>query len=149
MSKKVLFVSQEITPFVPENYMSRLGKTIPHLIQEEGNEIRAFHPKWGNINERRNQLHEVIRLSGMNIIIDETDHPLLIKVASLPSTKMQVYFIDNEEKWEYIKKLFRTIRNICFNALDLNVAELPYTIEINNRKHMAKLLEEGLSEYND
>lgn len=97
MSKKVLFVSQEITPFVPENYMSRLGKTIPHLIQEEGNEIRAFHPKWGNINERRNQLHEVIRLSGMNIIIDETDHPLLIKVASLPSTKMQVYFIDNED----------------------------------------------------
>lgn len=59
------------------------------------------------------------------------------------------YFIDNEEKWKYIKKLFRTIRNICFNALDLNVAELPYTIEINNRKHMAKLLEEGLSEYND
>ncbi len=59
------------------------------------------------------------------------------------------YFIDNEEKWEYIKKLFRTIRNICFNALDLNVAEPPYTIEINNRKHMAKLLEEGLSEYND
>lgn len=97
MSKKVLFVSQEITPFVSENYMSRLGKTIPHLIQEEGNEIRAFHPKWGNINERRNQLHEVIRLSGMNIIIDETDHPLLIKVASLPSTKMQVYFIDNED----------------------------------------------------
>ncbi len=97
MSKKVLFVAQEITPFVPENYISGLGKTIPHLIQGEGNEIRTFHPKWGNINERRNQLHEVIRLSGMNIVIDETDHPLLIKVASLPSTKMQVYFIDNED----------------------------------------------------
>lgn len=97
MSKKVLFVAQEITPFVPETYMSGLGKTIPHLIQEEGNEIRTFHPKWGNINERRNQLHEVIRLSGVNIAIDETDHPLLIKVASLPSTKMQVYFIDNED----------------------------------------------------
>ena len=97
MSKKVLFISQEITPFVPESYMSKLGKNVPHLIQEEGNEIRAFHPKWGNINERRNQLHEVIRLSGLNVIIDETDHPLLIKVASLPSTKMQVYFIDNED----------------------------------------------------
>lgn len=97
MAKKVLFISQEITPFVPESYMSKLGRNIPHLIQEAGNEIRAFHPKWGNINERRNQLHEVIRLSGMNIIIDETDHPLLIKVASLPSTKIQVYFIDNED----------------------------------------------------
>jgi starch synthase len=97
MSKKVLFVAQEITPFVPESHMSVLGKTIPHLVQGEGNEIRTFHPKWGNINERRNQLHEVIRLSGKNISIDETDHPLLIKVASLPATKMQVYFIDNED----------------------------------------------------
>lgn len=97
MSKKILFISQEIAPFVPENQISTLGKAIPQLLQEAGNEIRTFHPKWGNINERRNQLHEVIRLSGMNIIIDETDHPLLIKVASLPSTKLQVYFIDNED----------------------------------------------------
>lgn len=97
MGKKVLFVSQEITPFVPESYMSVLGKEIPRHILDSGCEIRSFHPKWGNINERRNQLHEVIRLSGMNIIIDDADHPLLIKVASLPSTKMQVYFIDNED----------------------------------------------------
>lgn len=54
-------------------------------------------PRWGNINERRNQLHEVIRLSGMNIIIDDTDHPLIIKVASIQAARMQVYFIDNDE----------------------------------------------------
>lgn len=97
MGKKVLFVSQEIAPFVPESPLAIMGKNIPHLLQSCGNEIRTFHPKWGNINERRNQLHEVIRLSGLNIIIDETDHPLLIKVASLPATKTQAYFIDNED----------------------------------------------------
>lgn len=97
MGKKVLFVSQEIAPFVSESPLATMGKTIPHLLQDGGYEIRTFHPKWGNINERRNQLHEVIRLSGMNIIIDETDHPLLIKVAALPQTKTQTYFIDNED----------------------------------------------------
>ena len=97
MGKKVLFISQEIAPFVPETPMSVLGKEIPQTIYEMGFEARAFHPKWGNINERRNQLHEMQRLSGMNTIIDDTDHPFYIKVASLPSTKMQVYFIDNED----------------------------------------------------
>lgn len=97
MAQKVLFISQEITPYVPATELSTLGKEIPQAIVESGYEIRAFQPKWGNINERRNQLHEVIRLSGMNIIIDDTDHPLLIKVASLPSARMQVYFIDNED----------------------------------------------------
>ena len=81
--RKVLFIAQEITPYVPQTNMSVMGKKIPQAIQEMGSEIRTFLPKWGNINERRNQLHEVIRLSGMNIIINDTDHPLLIKVASL------------------------------------------------------------------
>ena len=103
MGKKVLFISQEITPFVPETPMSILGKEIPQTIFELGFEARAFHPKWGNINERRNQLHEVQRLSGMNTIIDDADHPLIIKVATLPSTKMQVYFIDNEDY--FLKRL--------------------------------------------
>jgi len=94
---KVLFISQEITPYVPLTHMAKLGKDIPQHIQENGCEIRAFLPKWGIINERRNQLHEVIRLSGMNIIINDTDHPLLIKVASLQSAHMQVYFIDNDD----------------------------------------------------
>ncbi len=96
-SKKVLFVSQEITPYLPENQLSLISRNLPQAIQETGKEIRTFMPKYGNINERRNQLHEVIRLSGMNLIIDDTDHPLIIKVASIQAARMQVYFIDNEE----------------------------------------------------
>lgn len=97
MAKKVLFINQEIAPYVPESEISVLGRDLPHRIQEKGFEIRTFMPKWGNINERRGQLHEVIRLSGMNLIIDETDHPLIIKVASIPTSRLQVYFIDNDD----------------------------------------------------
>jgi starch synthase len=96
-SKKVLFVSQEITPYLPETELSLISRTLPQAIQETGKEIRTFMPKYGNINERRNQLHEVIRLSGMNLIIDDTDHPLIIKVASIQAARMQVYFIDNDD----------------------------------------------------
>ena len=96
-AKKVLFINQEIVPYVPENVMSLLGKEVPHVVQEKGYEIRTFMPKWGIINERRGQLHEVIRLSRMMLIIDETDHPLIIKVASIPQTRIQVYFIDNDD----------------------------------------------------
>ena len=94
---KVLFISQEITPYLPETEMSRTGRYLPQGIQERGKEIRTFMPRYGSINERRNQLHEVIRLSGMNLIIDDTDRPLIIKVASIQSARMQVYFIDNED----------------------------------------------------
>ncbi|MFC2080909.1 glycogen/starch synthase [Bacteroidota bacterium] len=94
---KILFISQEITPYLPETEMSMIGRYLPQGIQEKGREIRTFMPKYGSINERRNQLHEVIRLSGMNLIIDDTDHPLIIKVASIQSARMQVYFIDNED----------------------------------------------------
>lgn len=97
---KVLFVSQEITPYVEANHHSTIGRYLPQGIQEKGKEIRTFMPRYGLINERRNQLHEVIRLSGMNIIIDDTDHPLIIKVASIQSCRMQVYFIDNEEYFQ-------------------------------------------------
>jgi starch synthase len=95
--KKVLFVSQEIMPYLSESNMSKVGRTLPQGIQERGKEIRTFMPRWGTINERRNQLHEVIRLSGMNLVIEDTDHPLIIKVASIQSARMQVYFIDNED----------------------------------------------------
>ncbi|PID94507.1 MAG: glycogen synthase [Bacteroidetes bacterium] len=95
--KKVLFISQEITPYLPETQISKIGRFLPQGIQERGKEIRTFMPRFGNINERRNQLHEVIRLSGMNLIIDDNDHPLIIKVASIQSARMQIYFIDNEE----------------------------------------------------
>jgi len=94
---KVLFVSQEITPYLPESEMSKIGRHLPQGIQESGKEIRTFMPRFGSINERRNQLHEVIRLSGMNLIINDTDNPLIIKVASIQAARMQVYFIDNED----------------------------------------------------
>ena len=95
--KKILFINQEITPYVPDNALSLMGKELPKVMQERSHEIRTFMPKWGNINERRGQLHEVIRLSGMNLIINDTDHPLIIKVASIQSARVQVYFIDNDD----------------------------------------------------
>ncbi len=97
MAKKVLFINQEIDPYVAETHMSIMGRELPQKMQEAGFEIRTFMPKWGTINERRGQLHEVIRLSGMNLIIDDTDHPLIIKVASIPTTRQQIYFIDNDD----------------------------------------------------
>lgn len=97
MAKKILFINQEISPYVPETSLSVMGRDLPSKMQEDGFEIRTFMPKWGNINERRGQLHEVIRLSGMNLVIDDTDHPLIIKVASIPQTRLQVYFIDNDD----------------------------------------------------
>lgn len=100
-AKKVLFITQEITPYVPESELSLIGQNLPQAIQDKGYEIRTFMPKWGNVNERRNQLHEVIRLSGMNIIIDDTDHPLIIKVASIQAARRQVYFIDNDDYFQH------------------------------------------------
>lgn len=94
---KILFVNQEIAPYLPDSELACIGRRLPQGIQELGKEIRTFMPRFGCINERRNQLHEVIRLSGMNLVINEADHPLIIKVASIPSARMQVYFIDNDD----------------------------------------------------
>lgn len=94
---KMLFISQEATPYLPESPLAALSTQLPKVAQDAGYEVRLFLPKYGNINERRNQLHEVIRLSGMNIVIDDTDHPLIIKVATMQTTRMQVYFIDNDD----------------------------------------------------
>lgn len=102
-NKNILFVSQEITPYLPESPMAGIGRNLPQAIQEEGNEVRVFMPRYGKVNERRNKLHEVIRLSGMNLIINDLDHSLIIKVASIQSARMQVYFIDNEE---YFKRKY-------------------------------------------
>lgn len=99
-SKKILFISQEITPYLPESEIANIGRNLPQGVQDMGMEIRTFMPRYGCVNERRNQLHEVIRLSGMNLIIDDTDHPLIIKVASIQAARMQVYFIDNEEYFQ-------------------------------------------------
>ena len=98
MSKpKILYIAQEVAPYLPDTEMSVLNKNLSQSIISHGYEVRTFMPKYGIINERRNQLHEVIRLSGMNIIIDDTDHPLIIKVATLLPSRMQVYFIDNDD----------------------------------------------------
>lgn len=96
-TKKVLYISSEIFPYLPESPISLLGRFLPQGIQESGKEIRAFMPRYGCINERRNQLHEVIRLSGMNLVVNDIDRPLIIKVSSISSARMQVYFIDNED----------------------------------------------------
>lgn len=95
--KRVLFISQEITPYLCETEISTRCRNLPQGIMEKGKDIRIFMPKYGCINERRNQLHEVIRLSGMNMILDNLDYPLIIKVASLQPIRMQVYFIENED----------------------------------------------------
>jgi len=95
--KRVLYVSSSVFPYMPESDISTVGRFLPQGIQELGKEIRSFMPRYGLVNERRNQLHEVIRLSGMNIVINGTDHPLVIKVSSISSARMQVYFIDNED----------------------------------------------------
>lgn len=98
MSKaKILYVCSEITPYLPDSQIGLTCRRLPQLMQELGNEIRLFMPRYGCVNERRNQLHEVIRLSGMNIIIDDSDHQLIIKVASIPAARVQVYFIDNDD----------------------------------------------------
>ncbi len=96
-AKKVLFVCSEIYPYLPETDLSTIGRFLPQGIQERKKEIRAFMPRYGCINERKNQLHEVIRLSGMNLIISDVDRPLIIKVASIAAARTQVYFIDNED----------------------------------------------------
>ena len=96
--KRILFISQEIYPYMAEETpMRMLCRQLPEYFQGHGFETRTFMPKFGEINERRNQLHEVIRLSGMNLIIEESDHPLLIKVASIQSARIQIYFIDNDD----------------------------------------------------
>lgn len=104
--KRILYVSQEITPYLPVNDLSKTARFLPQAMNESGIEVRLFMPRFGCINERRHQLHEVIRLSGMNLIVNDIDQPLIIKVASIPQARMQVYFIDNEE---YFKRKFTTV----------------------------------------
>ncbi|MBQ9587509.1 MAG: glycogen/starch synthase [Bacteroidales bacterium] len=103
---RILFVSQEIMPFVPETENSYMGRYLPSYVQEHGREIRVFMPRFSHVNERKNQLHEVIRLSGMNLIVNNADHQLIIKVGSIPTARMQVYFIDNEEYFTHHKGFF-------------------------------------------
>ncbi|WP_236977087.1 glycogen/starch synthase [Membranihabitans maritimus] len=95
--KKVLIVTQEMEPYTNLSIVSKIVRQLPSYIQKQGMDIRILMPRFGTINERRHRLHEVVRLSGMNIIVDEDDYPLIIKVASLPGARLQVYFLDNDE----------------------------------------------------
>ena len=95
--KRILYVSSEVIPYLPETEISSMSFEAPRMVNSKGGQIRIFMPRYGNINERRHQLHEVIRLSGMNLVINDLDMPLIIKVASIPKERMQVYFIDNED----------------------------------------------------
>lgn len=95
--KRILYVSSEVVPYLPENEVSLMSYDVPKMINDQNGQIRIFMPRYGNVNERRHQLHEVIRLSGMNLVINDVDMPLIIKVASIPKERIQVYFIDNEE----------------------------------------------------
>ncbi len=95
--KKVLYVASELMPYLPETEVSSMAFESPKMVNAKGGQTRIFMPRFGNINERRHQLHEVIRLSGMNLVVNDFDMPLIIKVASIPKERMQVYFIDNEE----------------------------------------------------
>ena len=126
--RRVLYVSQEIIPYTGETTMGEVASLLPQKTQESGKDIRLFLPRFGTINERRHQLHEVIRLSGMNMIIDDNDHPLIIKVASISAARMQVYFIDNDEERE----------RIAINGYEKLVRKHQY-------KHRAKKILESLS----
>jgi len=97
---RILYVCTAMEPYLPASEIATIVRQLSQGIQDRGREIRTFMPRYGCINERRNQLHEVIRLSGMNLIIDDTDRPLIIKVATLPSARMQIYFIDNEDYFQ-------------------------------------------------
>lgn len=114
MSKtKILFVSHEMNPFLEITNIANITRQLPQAMQERGFEIRILMPRFGLINERRNRLHEVIRLSGMNISVNNTDMPLLIKVASLQAARMQVYFLDNEDFFQR-KQVFRDSKDNFF-----------------------------------
>lgn len=95
--KRVLIISQEMNPYTAISEISKIVRALPEYLHKQGMELRLLMPRFGTINERRHKLHEVVRLSGMNIIVDDDDFPLIIKVASLPGLRLQVYFLDNDE----------------------------------------------------
>ncbi len=114
---KILFITHEMSPFLELTDIANITRTLPQTMQERGFEIRILMPRFGNINERRNRLHEVIRLSGLNIVINDNDNPLIIKVASIPTARMQVYFLDNEEYFQR-KFIFKDSHNRFYEDND-------------------------------
>jgi starch synthase len=97
---RILYVASEIYPFLQTTEVADFVRKLPQAMQERGMEIRILVPRFGLINERKNRLHEVVRLSGINITVGDDEKPLIIKVASVPNAKLQVYFIDNEDYFQ-------------------------------------------------
>ena len=116
-NRKILYVSSEVVPYLPESEISSMSFEIPKMVNKQGGQIRIFMPRYGNINERRHQLHEVIRLSGLNLVINDLDMPLIIKVASIPKERIQVYFIDNEDYFKR-KATFTDLNGKLFDDND-------------------------------
>ena len=101
MQKRILIVSQEVTPYIPDGTLAQSVLDLAKIVKKNKNTgVRLFMPKYGCVNERRHQLHEVIRLSGVNIVVNDIDQPLIVKVASVPQARLQVYFIDNDEYFQ-------------------------------------------------
>jgi starch synthase len=118
MSKlRILYVASEINPFLQTSEVAELVRKLPQAMQERGMEIRILVPRFGLINERKNRLHEVVRLSGINIAVGEEEKPLVIKVASIPNAKLQVYFIDNEDYF-HRKSMFYDKQNNFYEDND-------------------------------
>jgi len=114
MSKlRILYVASEINPFLQTTQVADFVRKLPQAMQEKGMEIRILVPRFGIINERRNRLHEVVRLSGINITVGDEEKPLVIKVASIPNARLQVYFIDNDDYF-HRKSVFTDVNNNFF-----------------------------------
>lgn len=114
---KILYVASEIDPFLELSEIAQLIRKLPQSMQERGMEIRILMPKFGTINERKNRLHEVVRLSGINITVGDEEKPLIIKVASIPSAKLQVYFLDNEDYFNR-KSVFKNKKGVFHDDND-------------------------------
>jgi starch synthase len=112
--KRVLILTQEMKPYLVATEIAEITRQLPQYIQDNGMEIRVLMPRFGSINERRHRLHEVVRLSGMNIIVDNDDYPLIIKVASVPGARMQVYFLDNDDFFKR-KTVFRDTKEAFYD----------------------------------
>ena len=118
MSKiRILYVASEINPFLQTTEVAEFVRKLPQAMQEKGMEIRILVPRFGLINERKNRLHEVVRLSGINIAVGDEEKPLIIKVASIPNAKLQVYFIDNEDYF-HRKSMFHDKENKFYEDND-------------------------------
>jgi starch synthase len=118
MSKiRILYVASEINPFLQTTEVADFVRKLPQAMQERGMEIRILVPRFGLINERKNRLHEVVRLSGINIAVGDEEKPLIIKVASIPNAKLQVYFIDNEDYF-HRKSMFHDKENKFYEDND-------------------------------